>query len=491
MFGDWKSREVPRERFVEPPSSTRRVIVVDKPDSVQTEIRVGHLGIPRNHPDYMALNLAIRILGGEGSNRLHQVLRTERGLTYGAQADMDTLQGERRLRGGDQHALRRHRRSAAAHRRRVLAAAARTGVGGRARRRAKAYMTGSFPLTIETPDSIALQVLNVMFYGLPLEQLQTFRERVNAVTVDDIERVARFYLKPDAVSVVLVGNASAFVPQLRGVGFGRFETIRARGPRSADARTSRRRQGRRGGQGGAPGRRRRRSGRCPAASLRLSIWRACQQAQPGRRRRRREGDGAARPGDRGEGRPGDAARHQEHQGGDGRDDDLAGRPGGTHRGRDDHLPPVSRSRARRNEGAAGTAVQVYDGERGWVRDPGGVHDVPEAALRDMAASLKRDTVAALLAAERGELRARLLPDVKDADGAHSSRAGAVEPRARTARALRRSANRPHRQAGLRRARARPAADRGAVLRLSSGRRRQRRVRAPKCAPAASRSSSAG
>ncbi len=54
-------------------------------------MRVGHIGIPRNHPDYMALNLAIRILGGEGSNRLHQVLRTERGLTYGAQANMDAL----------------------------------------------------------------------------------------------------------------------------------------------------------------------------------------------------------------------------------------------------------------------------------------------------------------------------------------------------------------------------------------------------------------
>jgi zinc protease len=68
-------------------------------------------------------------------------------------------------------------------------------------------------------------VLNAVFYGLPLDQLQTFRERVNAVRVDDIERVARYYLKPDAVSVVLVGNASVFVPQLRGVGFGRYETI--------------------------------------------------------------------------------------------------------------------------------------------------------------------------------------------------------------------------------------------------------------------------
>ena len=86
-------------------------------------------------------------------------------------------------------------------------------------------MTGSFPLTIETPDSIAMQVLNALFYGLPLDQLQTFRERVNAVDVDDIERVARVYLKPDAVSVVLVGNASVFARQLRGVGFGRYETI--------------------------------------------------------------------------------------------------------------------------------------------------------------------------------------------------------------------------------------------------------------------------
>ena len=68
-------------------------------------------------------------------------------------------------------------------------------------------MTGSFPLTIETPDAIAMQVLNVVFYGLPIEELQSFRERVNAVTVADIQRVARAYLQPDRLSVVLVGNA--------------------------------------------------------------------------------------------------------------------------------------------------------------------------------------------------------------------------------------------------------------------------------------------
>ena len=62
---------------------------------------------------------------------------------------------------------------------------------------AQAYLTGSFPLTIETPSAIALQVLNAVFYGLDLGELQTYRERVNAITPDDIQRVAREYLKPD------------------------------------------------------------------------------------------------------------------------------------------------------------------------------------------------------------------------------------------------------------------------------------------------------
>ena len=132
VFGDWQRRDLPAETFVQPPDPTRRVIVVNKPDAVQTEVRVGHIGIARKHQDYMAVNLAIRILGGEGSNRLHQVLRTERGLTYGAQANMDTLKRERRLQGRDEHAVGRHRRGAEAHRRRVLAPAAR------ARERARA-----------------------------------------------------------------------------------------------------------------------------------------------------------------------------------------------------------------------------------------------------------------------------------------------------------------------------------------------------------------
>ena len=73
------------------------------------------------------------------------------------------------------------------------------------------------------PSAIALQILNAVFYGLDLQELQTFRERVNAITVD-VQRVARATSIP-IVSIVLVGDANAFAKQLPGVGFDQFERI--------------------------------------------------------------------------------------------------------------------------------------------------------------------------------------------------------------------------------------------------------------------------
>ena len=90
-FGNWQRRELPAGAPAAPPEPTRRVVVVNKPDAVQTEVRVGHLGLPRTHPDYLAFDVATKILGGEGGNRLQWVLRSERGLTYDASADIQAL----------------------------------------------------------------------------------------------------------------------------------------------------------------------------------------------------------------------------------------------------------------------------------------------------------------------------------------------------------------------------------------------------------------
>jgi zinc protease len=90
-FGKWAAHEPPAITATELPEPTRRVVLVDRPNAVQTEIRAGHVAIARKHPDYMPLNLATKILGGEGANRLQNVLRSEKGLTYGASADMDAF----------------------------------------------------------------------------------------------------------------------------------------------------------------------------------------------------------------------------------------------------------------------------------------------------------------------------------------------------------------------------------------------------------------
>lgn len=224
VFGDWVRRDVPVTNTGEPPAPTRRIVVVDRPGAVQTEIRVSHLGIPRKHTDYMALNLAIRILGGEGANRLHGVLRSERGLTYGAEADFGALKD-----AGAITAKTDTRSDATAEVLRLVvdefSRLLREPVGERELEGAKAYITGNFPLTVEVPDAIAMQVLNSLFFDLDVKELETFRERVLKVTPDAIQRAAQTYVNPSRLSIVLVGDAKVFVPTLKGAGFGEYEVL--------------------------------------------------------------------------------------------------------------------------------------------------------------------------------------------------------------------------------------------------------------------------
>ncbi len=224
VFGDWQQGTVASFKPLDPPEPTRRLIVIDRPGAVQTEIRVGQLGIPRRHQDYLAMDQAVKILGGEGANRLQQVLRSQRGLTYGASADLETYKS-----AGGVVAETDTRTDATAEVLRLTIdefwKLQRERIYEAELEGAQAYLAGHFPLTIETPDAIATQVLNQLFYELPLEELQSFPERVRSVSPDDVQRVARAYLRPDRLAVVLVGDGNAFVNDLKGVGFGEFERI--------------------------------------------------------------------------------------------------------------------------------------------------------------------------------------------------------------------------------------------------------------------------
>ena len=411
VFADWEKRDLSAQKYIDPPDPTRRVIVINKPDAVQTEVRVGHLGIPRKHRDYMAVNLAIRILGGEGSNRLHQVLRTQRGLTYGAQANMDTLKET-----GDFQAETNTRSEATGEVLRLIVdefwRLQRERVSEYELADAKAYLTGSFPLTIETPESIAMQVVNVLFYGLPLEELQTFRERVNAVTVDDIQRVAREYLRPDRLSVVLVGNASAFGSQLKGVGFGTYETVEL-GDLDLTAANFKRGAARAavGGPDAAGADQRVGPGGHRGPPLRYVDDNQQSTIAP------QEGEKAKTLLDQAIAAKGGleklrgiktivAAQTMKNPDAEGRVTETTS-----------YIQYPDRFRIE-TKVPDGMVVQAYDGTEAWTREPRSTRPriLPEQLARNARDSLRRDTLLLLLAAKDGKLTPRILPDVKDASG---------------------------------------------------------------------------
>jgi zinc protease len=403
VFGGWPRAEVPAVKVVDPPQPTRRIVVVDKPDAVQTEIRVGQLGIPRKHADYMAFDLAVKILGGEGANRLHRVLRSERGLTYGAQADAET-----RKQAGHFVAETDTRTETTGETLRLavdeVARLQRERVAERELSDAQAYLAGSFPLTIETPNDIATQVLNVVFYELPVEEIGTFRERVQAVTPDDIQRVAKQYVRPDRLAIVLVGDASSFVPQLRKVGFPDVEVI----PISELDLMS--------------------------ATLRRDAPRAMvtePAATPGSFGFIRAGQTAytntqvnPRPGSAGGATdPNTAAILKRVVDAKGGLDALKKvRTVVAEADTTFHVngPPLS-SKTRtyvvypdkfrvdaKVQGA--DVVQVFNGGNAWARDPAGVHDAPPGMRDDFAASVRRDMIPLLVAAAEGRLTVRSLPE---------------------------------------------------------------------------------
>ena len=388
-FGSWGKATSAALAADAPPQPSRRLVVIDRPGAVQTEIRAGNMALPRKHPDYLALDLAVKILGGEGGNRLQGVLRTDRGLTYAASADLDALKDAGKIVADTDT---RSETTAEALRVVVdeIARLQRERVADWELRNAKAYLTGSFPLTIETPGAIAVQVLAAVFYGLDLQELQNYRDRVNAVTIDDIQRVARAYLHPDRLSIVLVGDTTKFEKQLAGTGFAQFERI----PVSELDLSS-------------PALRRR-AASAPAGRVQQIAWRSWDQA--------------AAPA---AGGPDDAgaliARAVRGKGGLARLKAIRTIHAVSEtvleaQGKKVTIPTTIRIRypgAFRidTDMPAGTVSQIFDSGTFWIKDARGANIAPPEAAAAMRGSVQRDAIGLLLALADGRVKARRAADI--------------------------------------------------------------------------------
>jgi zinc protease len=218
-FSQWSGTPIAPPSIVEPPSITgHQILLVDKPDLTQTYIKVGHFGIDRKSPDYFPVRVMNYILGGGGfASRLMDEVRAKRGLTYGVYSNFDSY----KLKGAFEITTFTQNDSTAPA---VLAIIDEIKkmraqeVTDKELSETKSFYSGYFPLQFETPEQIATQILNVEIYDLGEDYIPNFVKNINAVTKEDILRVAQKYLDPDNIKLVVVSKADAVKPALESIG---------------------------------------------------------------------------------------------------------------------------------------------------------------------------------------------------------------------------------------------------------------------------------
>ncbi|HZO20360.1 MAG TPA: pitrilysin family protein [Gemmatimonadaceae bacterium] len=228
-FESWRSqRAEPVEADDRPARRTRAVHLVEKADAPQSELRIGHVGLPRTHPDYFAALVMNMLLGGLFSSRINLNLREAHGYTYGAFSAFDW----RRQAGPFV--------VASAVRSDVTAAAAAEVLKEIERMRsekvsaeelslATSYLEGVFPIRYETTAAIARALTAMVVYGLPADYFDTYRDRVHAVSAPDVLRAARDFLHPEELQLVAVGDPAVIREPLAAIDLGPLQTYDATG----------------------------------------------------------------------------------------------------------------------------------------------------------------------------------------------------------------------------------------------------------------------
>jgi len=206
LFKEWKSAPVVRPALSQPPILTGQLIEkIDRPIT-QANIIWGHLGIARSNPDFYALQVMNYILGGGGFvSRLVDNIRDNLGLTYGIYSLFDA----RVYPGSFQIAVEtknQNANQALAEILKELNKFLEKGISPTELSEAKAYLTGSFPLRMDTNAKMVRLLAGMELYGLGLDFPEKYQKLINQVTTEDVLRVARTYLKPEKFLLVVVGD---------------------------------------------------------------------------------------------------------------------------------------------------------------------------------------------------------------------------------------------------------------------------------------------
>lgn len=214
LFGSWQPGAVTGDNFPAPPHpKSRSAHIIDRPGSAQANIVIANQCVTRTSPDYFPLLVMHTVLGANASSRLFMNLREEKGYTYGAYSSLDARRTAGTFRAtaevrtpvtGDSlkeffYELNRIRNEP---------------VSEREIADAKSYLTGVFPLRLETQEGLIDQLVQIKMFGLPEDYLEVYRNRIQAITASQVQEVAIKYVRPDEATIVIVGDGGQLADQV-------------------------------------------------------------------------------------------------------------------------------------------------------------------------------------------------------------------------------------------------------------------------------------
>ncbi len=213
-FGDWRDgATAPPPEILPPTRTARSVLIVDRPRAAQTELRLGHVGVRRNHPDRSRLGLLNTLLGGKFTSRINLNLRERNGFTYGA----STRFVDRRGPGPFVVAAAVATEVAGAAVRETLAELERIRaepVGAEELAETKSYLLGVFPYTLQTVGGLLGRLEELAVYGLADDHFDRALDAVETASADDLLELARRHVRPAEMLIVAVGPADQLAAQL-------------------------------------------------------------------------------------------------------------------------------------------------------------------------------------------------------------------------------------------------------------------------------------
>ncbi|MGI9043223.1 MAG: M16 family metallopeptidase [Gemmatimonadaceae bacterium] len=220
VFGGWRGGKTELNREADKPArSDRSVRIISRPDAAQSELRIGHRGIPRSDPEYFNVTVMNAVLGGLFSSRINLNLREKHGYTYGASSYYDWRRqaGPFVISTAVQSEVTGE---AIAETLREIERMQTEEIGPEELTLATSYLEGVFPIRYETTASIASALATLETYRLPENYYDTYRAMIAGVTTADVLQAARRFVEAEKLQVLVVGNPELVRAPVEALGIG-------------------------------------------------------------------------------------------------------------------------------------------------------------------------------------------------------------------------------------------------------------------------------